>query len=100
MSMIRKSLAQTLTVENAVTANIECKRSVASKLVPDQGHRRDPETRLVGAGALDVARLLAAVANTLGRGLLGAVAGKMTDLAAWLHVRRIHQAGWFVDIQL
>ena len=37
---------------------------------------------LVGAGALDVARLLAAVAHALSRSLLGAVAGKMSDLAA------------------
>lgn len=36
---------------------------------------------LIGASALDVARLLAAVADTLGRGLLGTVAGQMTNLA-------------------
>jgi hypothetical protein len=35
---------------------------------------------LVGASALDVAGLLAAVANTLGGSLLGAVARQMTDL--------------------
>jgi hypothetical protein len=49
---------------------------------------------LVGASALDVAGLLAAVANTLSGCLLGAVPGKMADLAtcilvslltAWLH---------------
>ena len=39
-------------------------------------------TRLVGAGALDVAGLLAAVADTLRGGLLGAVAGQVTDLTA------------------
>lgn len=37
---------------------------------------------LVGAGALDVAGLLAAVAHTLSGGLLRAVAGKMANLAA------------------
>lgn len=37
---------------------------------------------LVGAGALNVAGLLAAVADTLSGGLLGAVTGQVTDLAA------------------
>jgi hypothetical protein len=37
---------------------------------------------LVGAGALDVAGLLAAVADTLSGSLLGAVAGQVTDLTA------------------
>jgi hypothetical protein len=36
---------------------------------------------LVGAGALNVAGLLAAVAHTLSGGLLGTVAGKMANLA-------------------
>ena len=39
--------------------------------------------RLLGAGGLDVAGLLAAVADTLAGSLLGAVAGQMTDLAAF-----------------
>lgn len=39
-------------------------------------------TRLVGASALDVAGLLAAVADTLRGGLLGAVTGQVTDLTA------------------
>lgn len=75
-----KSWAQSLTIENAVIAAIEGSRSVASKLVPDQKHRRDPEQDLVGAGALHMAWLLAAVAHALGRRLLGAVSGKMTNL--------------------
>jgi hypothetical protein len=37
---------------------------------------------LVGAGVLDVTRLLAAVADTLGSGLGRAVSRKVTDLAA------------------
>ena len=52
-----------------------------SKLVPDQNIDGIWNT-LVGAGALDVARLLAAVAHTLRRCLLGAVARQMADLAA------------------
>ena len=39
------------------------------------------EVNLVGARILDVARLLATVANTLGRGLRGAVAGQVSDLS-------------------
>lgn len=39
-------------------------------------------TRLVGASALDVAGLLAAVADALRGGLLGAVTRQVTDLAA------------------
>ena len=39
-------------------------------------------TRVVRAGTLNVAGLLAAVANTLGGCLLGAVTGQVTDLAA------------------
>ena len=39
-------------------------------------------TRLVGARALNVAGLLAAVADTLGGGLLGAVTGQVTNLTA------------------
>ena len=37
---------------------------------------------LVGAGVLDVTRLLAAVADTLGSGLGRAVSRKVTDLTA------------------
>jgi hypothetical protein len=50
-------------------------------LVPDQNIDAFSDT-LVGAGALDVARLLAAVAHALRRRLLGAVARQMADLAA------------------
>ena len=39
------------------------------------------EVNLVGARILDVARLLATVANTLGRGLRRAVAGQVSDLS-------------------
>ena len=38
---------------------------------------------LVGAGRLDVTRLLALVAHTLTLGLGRAVTGDVTDLAAW-----------------
>jgi len=37
---------------------------------------------LVGAGVLNMARLLAAVANTLGRGLGRAVTGQVANLSA------------------
>lgn len=40
------------------------------------------EEALIGASVLDVARLLAAVANTLGRGLGRAVAGQVANLSA------------------
>ena len=38
---------------------------------------------LVGASVLDMTRLLAALADTLGSGLGGAVARKVTDLTAY-----------------
>lgn len=43
---------------------------------------RESRVYLVGASALDVSRLLAAVAHALSRGLGGAVAREMADLAA------------------
>lgn len=45
------------------------------------GGKREKERRLVGARGLDVAGLLALVADTLVGGLGGAVARKVADLA-------------------
>jgi hypothetical protein len=49
-----------------------------------QGREADEfhEEALVGASVLNMARLLAAVANTLGRGLGRAVAGQVANLSA------------------
>lgn len=61
------------------------KANMASRTTPDHRHRRIRTVlTLVRAGGLDVAGLLAAVANALGGGLLGAVSGKMADLATYV----------------
>jgi hypothetical protein len=60
----------------------DIRRTVASRTTTDLKHRLIQGAILVGASALDVAGLLAAVAHALSGGLLGAVSGKMTDLAA------------------
>lgn len=57
-------------------------------------------TGLVGAGSLDVAGLLALVADTLVGSLRRAVAGQVADLAAYNTVRAVawHEWEWYLQL--
>lgn len=60
------------------------KKDVASSSKEDIGRRF-----LVGAGGLNVAGLLALVADTLTTGLGGAVAGDVANLTTWRRQKRL-----------
>jgi hypothetical protein len=69
--------------KNEVPGPCSMKETIRSIQNVYQGREADEfnEEALVGASILDVARLLAAVANTLGRGLGRAVARQVANLS-------------------
>ena len=63
-------------------------RSTVSRTISGSGESIKRERVLVGAGVLNVARLLAAIAHTLGRRLGRAVARQVSDFSAYDLVSR------------
>ena len=80
VSMIRESWRQSLKTEKPVRTRQG--ESWHQELLQIKSIDEIHGVTLVGASALYVARLLAAVADTFSGGLLGAVAGQMANLAA------------------
>jgi isoaspartyl peptidase/L-asparaginase-like protein (Ntn-hydrolase superfamily) len=83
VSMIRKSWRQSSSLKGMPVRTRQGGPWHQELLQTKDIDKSEQRQTLVGACALDVAGLLAAVANTLGRGLLGAVSGQMADLAAY-----------------
>jgi hypothetical protein len=78
MSMIRESWRQSLKIEKPVRT--QQGEPWHQELLQIKNIDGIQGATLVGASALNVAGLLAAVADTLSGGLLGAVARQMTNL--------------------